>query len=140
MSRRLGVVHRHRGVADEAAFDPAGLVSHVRELLERDRQPVCSQVYCGEAASERTCESNALTQGLTHLPHPFLKFLPIICERTRRQIRLQEEAFHLQRGQLLAEPVVQILPNAPLFAVGDCKQLSFKAPPLRDIPQDPTGC
>ena len=136
MLRRLRILERHRVAADKATLELAGHASAVSQLLERARQAVPFDSHRCHAVCERARDRDALPQRMAHLPRLLLKPPTSGRQVGRRQIFQQEKALHLQCRQLLAEAVVQIMPDALLLPVADFQELRLQPPALRDVTQD----
>ena len=121
-----------KGVPCKGATDAGLDLDAFRQFLQRGRQPLNAHMHRGQAAGKRARLANGLGEQV-----------PDICGLWRRwmlgvrQRFLQCFGHHHRAGQVLAQAVVQVLPDAALFAVADFKNLMLQPFALRDVLGNP---
>ena len=86
--------------------------------------------------SKSAGQLSGLVDRLVHQPHDFRRVVGL-CIVFLRQLRLMHLGHKRNPGQVLAEAVMQVLPNSPLLARADLQQCFLQVLPLGDV--DPRG-
>jgi len=125
MGRRRAVLQDDRGGAVEAAVQAPNGSYVLDELGQADSKRVGIVADRHKAAGEKPGLRNGLAQ---HLAHP----LQSLCELRELPgcVLLQRRADKLDRGELLSQAVVEVLPYPPALPFRDLNHLPLKAPAL----------
>ena len=127
--RHAHVVEEERIVAIEAAGDSEEVLDFAGEVLQRRHQPVSGELHRQQSMRQLARHPDRLIDELCEA-RGFVRFG---AHRPRPQLLFEHLAEECDAGEVLAEPVVQVLADAPLLALAGVENRAFELLAIGDV-------